>query len=243
MYSRRAIESHLSLSDLYRLFQYKKNFNKKHPQYFHPDGLIVYTGWQGSGKTLSAVRYVCNLMRLYPCCKLVTNISISEYPVDNERVFHFKDSRDLAKYENGELGTIFLIDEIQLYFSSLQSKNIDPQVLVEISQQRKQRKHIVCTSQVFGRLAKPLREQFNCVVLCRNYLGGIQYNKYLRQENIKTDDDYMHLQGRADKVDIFIHSVRDYSNYDTYAKVSDISKNDVKGGQDIYDRNIVTSNN
>lgn len=243
MYGRNAIINKCSFIDLYYLFKYRLEFKKKHPNYFEPDGLLVFTGWQGSGKTLSAVKYVCNLMRLYPCCKLVTNINISEFPIDNERVFHFRDSADLSKYENGELGTIYLIDEIQLYFSSLNSKNIDPQVLVEISQQRKQRKHIVCTSQVFGRLAKPLREQFNTVVLCRNYFGGLQINKYIRQENIETDSDCMHIKGRADKVNFFIHTVRDYSNYDTYAKIKDIKNGNVKGGVNIYDRVNESSNN
>ena len=48
-------------------------------------------------------------------------------------------------------------------------KNINPEVMTQISQQRKQRKHIVCTSQVFGRMAKPLREQFSAVVKCQKY--------------------------------------------------------------------------
>lgn len=74
---------------------------------------------------------------------------------------------DLAKYSNGEFGVIYLIDEIQLYFNSLKSKNINPEVMVQISQQRKQRKHIVATSQVFGRMAKPLREQFSSVLVCK----------------------------------------------------------------------------
>ena len=68
------------------------------------------------------------------------------------------------KYKNGEKGVIYFIDEIQLYFNSLQSKNINMDVMTQISQQRKQRIHIIATSQVFGRMAKPLREQFSSVI-------------------------------------------------------------------------------
>ena len=54
---------------------------------------------------------------------------------------------------------LYFIDELHLELNSLESKNIDIDVMVEISQQRKQRKHIVGTSQVYMRLAKPIREQ------------------------------------------------------------------------------------
>lgn len=236
-YEKNVIENDINLFKLIDLIKYRRNFKKNHPQYFNPDGLIVYTGSQGSGKTLSACKYVCSLMKKYPCCKLVTNVRIAKYPIDNERVYLFNNADDLMNFNNSEFGVLYFIDEIQLYFSSLDSKNIDPSVLVEISQQRKQRKHIVATSQVFGRLAKPLREQFNTVVLCRNFFSGIQVNKYLRQQDIKTDDDYMHLEGRTDKLEIFVHSSSLYRNYDTYAKIKNLKRNkrDVKGGSDLYD--------
>lgn len=59
----------------------------------------------------------------------------------------------LKSVNNGKLGVIFLIDEIHLELNSLESKNIDIDVMVEISQQRKQKKHIVGTSQIFMRMA------------------------------------------------------------------------------------------
>ncbi len=71
------------------------------------------------------------------------------------RVFEFCDNDDFKRYSNGEFGVIFLVDEIQLYMNSLESKNINIEVITQISQQRKQRKHIIATSQVFGRMAKP----------------------------------------------------------------------------------------
>ena len=119
---------------------YKRKFNKNHPNYFSPDGLVVFTGPQGSGKTLSAVNYVFKLLKRFPKAKLVTNLKLIDFPFDNKRIFEFKNGDDLSKYNNGELGVIFLIDEIQLYFNSLESKNINPDVMVQISQQRKPHK-------------------------------------------------------------------------------------------------------
>ena len=132
------------------------------------------------------------------------------------------------------------IDEIQLYFNSLASKNIDPEVMVQISQQRKQRKHIVATSQVFGRMAKPLREQFSSVILCKCYFGMLQKNSLLDRDSLDGEESTgTNISGKVVKKFWWFHNSNDYGAYDTY-KVID---NDFKesGGIDIYGNN--TTNN
>ena len=99
---------------LIRLIKYKFRFGFEHPDYFYSDGLIVFVGPQGSGKTLSAVNYVYRLLADYPDSILVTNILLRDYPFDNVRVFPFVNNDDFAKYSNGEKGVIFLVDEIQI---------------------------------------------------------------------------------------------------------------------------------
>ena len=61
----------------------------------------------------------------------------------------------------------------------IQSKDFPVEMLTEITQQRKQRKMIIGTSQVFSRIAKPIREQtymlyeptvlFGCITFVRKY--------------------------------------------------------------------------
>ena len=180
-----------------KYFKYKIKFFKENPTYFHADGLVCFVGPQGSGKTLSAVLYTYNLMKRFPNAILVTNLDLRDYPVDNKRVFRFTNGDDFKKYNNGKEGVIFLVDEIQLYFNSLQSKNINPEVMVQISQQRKQRKHIIGTSQVFGRMAKPLREQFSCVVKCSGYFGLFQKLSIVDRDSIDENaSDSMELNGK-----------------------------------------------
>lgn len=250
MFSPACAKNDIHFGDFLRLLRYRVDFSRKNPDYFSPDGLIVFTGPQGSGKTLSAVNYICNLMELYPKAILVTNVAIADYPivtfddflrqnyrrmlyenlsdisVDTKallysdylrlnRVFPFNDADDLITYSNLDEGVIFFIDEVQLYFNSLESKNINMDVMAQISQQRKQRKHIVCTSQVFGRLAKPLREQFNAVVQCRCYLNSIQINKFLDNEDIQMSADGQHFTSKVVHTQIFIHKPSMYSRYDT----------------------------
>lgn len=133
------------------------------------------------------------------------------------------DGLDCLKYiNNNDLGVVFLIDELHLELNSLESKNIDIDVIVEISQQRKQRKKIIGTSQVYMRLAKPLREQIFDVVICRNFFGCFQFNKSIdgstaREENGKL---VCSVKGRF----FWFHTFDMYSRYDTYAKMKRYNK-------------------
>lgn len=257
--------------------QYKIQFRNEHPNYFYPDGLLCFVGPQGSGKTLSAVNYVYNLLKLYPKAKIVTNIQLRDYPIVTfeeflqtdecsdylqtlsnvqislaerekllfkyymmcNRVFPFNNSEDLTRYSNGEYGVIFLIDEIQLYFNSLESKNINPDVMLQISQQRKQRKHIVCTSQVFGRMAKPLREQFSSVVLCHSYFGFLQKNQWLDRDSVEDNSDTSTIKGKVKQNFWYIHTPEYYGRYDTYYVIdkNKFVSNEKKVG-DIYDNRV-----
>lgn len=210
----------LTNGNLFKWLKFKLNFARNNPNFFYPCGLTVFCGPQGSGKTLSAVRYTISLLNKYPDCMLVTNLDLKEFPIDYKRVFPFFDNDDFAKYSNGHSGVIFLIDEIQLYLNSLQSKNVNLDVVAQISQQRKQRKHIVCTSQVFGRLAKPLREQFDSVIVCNNVLGFLQINKLIDRNSLEGDDSTgTNITGQVKARSIWVHSPAFYDLYDTYSVV------------------------
>jgi hypothetical protein len=146
--------------------------------------------------------------------------AIYELYLNENRVFPFNDNDDFKKYDNGEKGMIFLVDEISLYLNSLESKNINMDVVTEISQQRKQRKHIVTTSQVFGRMAKPLREQFSNVVVCKNFLGFIQKNSLVDRDSLETESSSdTNITGTVKKVFIWLHQPKFYGRYDTYYKI------------------------
>ncbi|RGR66886.1 hypothetical protein DWY25_17375 [Holdemania filiformis] len=251
---------------------YKIDFARNNPTYFWADGLCIFVGPQGSGKTLSAVNYVYSLMERYPKCKLVTNLMLKDYPIvtydqwlkqfnlaisqryfngsmrwldhaylydlyrRTNRVFAFDNADDLTRYENETEGVIYLIDEIHLYFNSLESKNINLESMVQFAQQRKQRKHIVCTSQVFGRMAKPLRQQFSDVVVCKNIMGCIQYNLLVDRDNTDESTDDSHVSGTVRKKYMFIHTPQMYKRYDTYYTISRTKfiSNELRKG-DIYD--------
>lgn len=174
-------------------------------------------------------------MEFYPKAKIVTNIDLLEYPIDNERVFRFTCANDLKKYKNGKEGIIFLIDEIQLYFNSLGSKNINMDVMTQISQQRKQRIHIVATSQVFGRMAKPLREQFSSVILCKSFFGLIQKNSMIDRDSMDGEESTgTNITGKVIKNFYYIRSPKMFKRYDTYAVIENDNIEVSTTNQNIY---------
>lgn len=246
MLSKKCCEESMHPKHLVENVRYRVQFAREHPDYFDPDGLAIFVGGQGSGKTLSAVNYVYQLMDMYPACKLVTNVALRDFPIvtfdewkkNNEivvkskrdketafaryvaenRVFEFCNDDDFKRYFNGEYGVIFLVDEIQLYLNSLESKNINIEVVTQISQQRKQRKHIVATSQVFGRMAKPLREQFSCVMYCREYLNKtLQCNSLIDRDSMVGDDSTgTNITGEVIRKFWFWRQPEMFARYDTY---------------------------
>lgn len=226
------------ISYFFELIKYNRDFRQNNPTYFHPDGLVVFCGGQGTGKTLSAVNYVYVLLQLYPHCLLVSNIDLKDYPIDNKRVFRFNDASDLKRYKNGKEGVIFLIDEIHLYFNSLQSKNINMDVMTQIAQQRKQRIHIVATSQVFGRMAKPLREQFSNVILCKSYFNFIQKNSLIDRDSIDGEESTgTNLTGKVVRNYWWFRTPKMFDRYDTYAVINnDNLSASLNENIDIYER-------
>lgn len=219
----------IDIEDVFQTKKFKAEFAKEHPTYFGPDGILVFCGAQGSGKTLSAVNYVRKVSRKYPKAWIVSNMYLNKDYFPDIKIFEYTGLHDLANYNNGYEGVIFLLDEIQIEFNSLESKNIDPVVMTEIAQQRKQRKHIVGTSQVFNRIAKPFREQFKYAVMCNNILGGyLQWNKIVKGEDAIVDENGK-VSTEHVRHALFTHSPDKYKAYDTYAKINRLNEKGFDG--------------
>lgn len=163
------------------------------------------------------------------------NTHIEKYREDVKIVITYDGIECIKNLSNGFEGVLYLIDEIHLEFNSLESKNIPIEIMVEVSQQRKQRKHIVGTSQVYMRLAKPLREQIDTVVICKNFLQCIQYNKVIDGKTAVENNGK--LQADVIKKFLWFHRPELYSSYDTFAKMKRYRK-EWNGAErsDIYER-------
>lgn len=147
---------------------------------FPYSGIWLFTGAQGSGKTLLMMHCLKQMMQEYPKAVCVSNISIYGTP---SYVYH--GIEDFDNYQNGADGLIYVIDEIHTLFSSLQSAKMPESTLTVWSQNRKNRRVILGTSQRFTRVAKGIREQTMFNYECCHPLFG-KFFSY----RIKQGDDY-----------------------------------------------------
>jgi len=207
--------------------------------FFWPNGTQIYCGEQGSGKTISAVKHMLDLKLRYPKALIVSNLNLhyfrkrtfttelelksvmSDFNKREEYIF-FSSMDELALalvgVNNGFYGVIYLIDEIHTYFNALDSMNIPMYVFTEISQQRKQRKVIIGTSQLFMRMAKPFREQCDNLIKCRTFFGILTFQKAYDGMTLNVNYDGS-LSGNKKKSGFFFHNRYIRGAFDTYQKV------------------------
>lgn len=212
---------------------------RKDPSFFWPNGTQVYVGRQGSGKTISAIFHLMKLKERYPESIVVSNINLNFLKPkdfhDKTSLIRLVDTLDkkseyvrfqsmeglslsLVNVNNGFKGVIYIVDEIHTYFNALESKNIPMYVFTEISQQRKQRKLIIGTSQLFLRMAKPFREQCDSLIVCSTRFGVL--TKQIAYDGATIEQDYDgSLTGEVKKKGFFFHNRKIRNGFDTYQKV------------------------
>lgn len=192
---------------------------ERNPNLFKEFGVTMYCGRQGDGKTVSMIEYLVRMRKKYPKVKIVTNFGYE----DEDAAFN--SWQDILEIRNGDEGVIFAIDEIQNEFSTKMSKDFPESLLSEITQQRKQRIKIVATSQVFTRVAKPIREQSYEVVECKTLANRWTFQKCFDA------DDYNDMIDAPVKVKHkvrrkwrrnFVQDVELRNMFDSYKKVARI---------------------
>lgn len=187
-----------------------KDIYSRDPKEFREYGLHLFCGEQGSGKTTAAVELIQRWRKRYPNMKVISNMDLKG---EDKRLTHWK---DILNYNNDIYGTAVVIDEIQSWFSSNESKNFPPEMLAEISQQRKQRKAIIGTAQVFSRVAKPIREQAAYIYLPMTLLGCLTI---VRKTKAEWWDNEKQRFKRYCGLYFFVHTDEIRNAFDTYRKI------------------------
>lgn len=200
----------LGLKNYFELLREQKF---KQERSFPYAGMCVFSGPQGSGKTQLAMHLVDDIMQAYPKCILVSNIKIF-----GVSAIPYKDLSDFISYTNGEYGIIFLLDEIQNYFCSLQSKELPPEVLEIVSQNRKNFRLIVGTSQRWNRVAKPFREQTDYLYECRR--AFFNFFPFRELDATLFDDDGNYTGEVIPPFQLYVPNPKILRMYDTLERVS-----------------------
>ena len=207
----------------------------KDPEFFIYQGLIIFEGRQGSGKTMSMVEFIKRMQEEYPLAKTTTNFGLKS---QNKEL---KDWRMLIDYKNDKQGVIVGMDELQNWFSSNDSKNFPPEMLGIVTQNRKNRRIILGTSQNFYLLAKAIRSQATEVRRCSTFFGCLTVVKRV-EPILDSEGNVQEWKNRG--MYFFVHSKELREAYDTYKVIENLRKSGFKEqAQDINNNTTIVLRN
>ena len=188
------------------------------PEFFRFQGLHVFCGEQGSGKTIALVEFMMRIQEEYPKAKCITNLG---YQYEDDMLTEWQ---QLLTYNNGKRGVIVGIDELQNWFAS--GKNTLPEGMLEVvTQNRKNRRIILATSQVFTRMAKGLREQCTLIYEPITFAGCITWVR-IKKPVLDSDGNVIEKKHRGSY--FFVHSEKLRQAYDTYKVIHTLAKEGFK---------------
>lgn len=217
--------------NLLRSWKYRKKNKKKTFPYY---GIWAYMGEYGSGKTLSVVNKVTDILKKYPEATFITNTAISG--VGNE-TYTFTTADELIKAitdnvtERNEKGYVILIDEIHVVLSELFGTS-DPTFLMYLSQLRKFGIIIIGTCQLYNKCPKIVRDylrQGGQIIYCKKVFGGITINQFVDMETAEETAN-LKLNCKVNHWEFFFHTPELYQSYDTFAVITQIKQLMKKGG-------------
>ena len=207
----------------------------KDPEFFKYQGLIIFEGRQGSGKTMSMVEFIKRMQEEYPLAKTTTNFGLMS---QNKEL---KDWRMLIDYKNDKQGVIVGMDELQNWFSSNDSKNFPPEMLGIVTQNRKNRRIILGTSQNFYLLAKAIRSQATEVRRCSTFFGCLTVVKRV-EPILDSEGNVQEWKNRG--MYFFVHNKELRNAYDTYRVIENLRKSGFKEQtQDINNNTTIVLRN
>ena len=191
------------------------DYYAQNPEFFQYQGCIIFTGRQGYGKTIAMAEQALRWKKEYPNAKTLTNFALEG---EDQILKHW---RQLVTYKNGIQGVIACIDEMQNWFSSNQSKDFPPEMLEVITQNRKNRRVIMGTSQCFNRLSKPIREQATEVRKCFTLFGCLTL---VHKQIPELDANGNVVEWKSRGWYYFVHTEELRNAYDTYKVIESLSE-------------------
>lgn len=199
--------------------QYIEDLFSRPADFFPYQGMIIFEGRQGSGKTISMVRYMKDMQYEFPDALCTTNLAFTD---ENKPL---KTWTMLIDYKNGYKGVIVAMDELQNWFSSNDSKNFPPEMLSLITQNRKNRRIILGTSQNFYLLAKAIRSQATEVRRCATYFGCLTVVRRL-EPILDSEGNVVEWKKRG--IYCFVHDKELRDSYNTWKVIENLRKSGFK---------------
>lgn len=131
---------------------------------FDEFGIRIFCGEQGQGKTYAMTHEINKIFARFPDVEILTNydLLIQDKCLDTWQPLLYE--------KNGDNGIIFAFDEISLWFNS-RFRDLNPSVLQECVQNRKNHRVIFGTAQNISMVEKQLRMQTYSYINCHCWFG------------------------------------------------------------------------
>lgn len=147
--------------DLYHYIKEKKW------RIFNENGIVIYGGLFGTGKTLSMVNYVESIYAHYDNIEVISNVTFNNIPFTD-----FKYFEQLQDPVPDGVTRIYVCDEFGSLFNSrnYQKNTItETEYLTVLNQLRKEKKLLLITSQRYGMLDKVFRQVAKTFYDCKKF--------------------------------------------------------------------------
>lgn len=184
-------------------------------------GIFQFVALPGEGKTMSMVAHMERYRKEFQLkkkpCVIASNFS---YRYNDYFIDHWSDMVSIAKdcYQK-KIPCLIAIDEVHITFDSSDWKNFPPAVLAMLSFNRKFGLEFLCSSQIYERIPKKIRDIANYTVICKN-IG--HFDRLFRCYYFRKEDYESQFEGKKKKADYIKEYIADdefYALYDTLEQV------------------------
>lgn len=209
----RVIVKHIHHIFFYYVYDLIQNFkHRKDKSTKFPHGISMYIGMFGTGKTLTMTHYARSLYDYFDGnVRILSNYHLNDIPYIP--LVNFNQIAELANIQNDTYyGTLVLIDEIEHVLSHRNFSKFPLAMLACLTQQRKLKVKICCTSQRFGFVDKIWRSITDEVVDCKKFWRFSRLRSYdgWEMENASSFDNV-----KCRSTDWWFVRNKDYDSYDT----------------------------
>lgn len=191
-----------------------------------PFGIYQYVALPGEGKTLSMVahmeRFRKDMRERHLKYVIATNFN---YVHQDQAINHWLDIVRISKdcYMAG-IPCLIAMDEIHITWDSAEWKDFPPEMLAVLSFNRKYQLEFICSSQIYERIPKKIRDIANYTVVCKNVL---HLDRWFKNYYFTKDDYESQFDGKKKKSKFtrsFIASDDMYNLYDTLQQVDRLAE-------------------
>lgn len=189
-------------------------------------GIYQFVALPGEGKTMSMVAHMERARAKTPEIYIATNFG---YVHQDLYIAHWTDIVKAAMHaKDRQRPCIIAVDEIHVLFDSADWRSFPAELLALLSFNRKFSLQFLCSSQIYERIPKKVRDIANYTVICKNIWSSDRLfrNYYFTKADYESSFDGKRVS--AQFVREFVASDSFYSLYDTLEQISRMTEDAVR---------------